>query len=79
MSATATITPELIDDPLLDDPATLEADMRAVQHFVETRQPLDPEVRDRVIARADLIREQIFQTHGFVDGEQFRAPSTYDE
>lgn len=64
---------------LLDDPATMAADRQAVHDFAFKGIPLDPVIRDRVRARADRIREKTFQRHGYINGEELRPSSTYDE
>lgn len=70
-------TPAITD--LLDDPATIQADMQAVQDFAAKGTPIDPAIRARVRARADRIREKAFQRHGYINGEELRPSSTYDE
>jgi hypothetical protein len=70
-------TPTTID--LLEDPATVEADHRAVQRFLETGIPVDPAVRDRVRARADRIREKTREKFGIVNIQELLPPSTYDD
>lgn len=69
--------PPTID--LLDDPATLEADHRAVQDFAANGTPLDPAVAARVRARSDRAREATFRRIGYVNGDELRRPSTVDE
>jgi hypothetical protein len=62
---------------LLDDPATIEADGQAVQDFVAKGIPVSPEVRARVRARADRIREKCFARHGYINTEDL-GPSPLD-
>lgn len=74
-----TTDPAKFNDPLLDDPAVIAADRQAVQRFVETREPIDMEIRLRIRARADRARERAFERHGDIDIDQFRRPTTWDE
>jgi hypothetical protein len=64
---------------LLDDPATLAADRQAVHDFAFKGIPLDPVIRDRVRARSARAPERAYQRHGYINIEELRRPSTYDD
>ena len=68
-------TPNTMD--LLDDPATIEADSRAVQDFAANGIPVSDDVRARVRARADRTREKCLTRHGYIKTEELR-PSPLD-
>lgn len=64
---------------LLDDPVLRDGDHRAVQKFLETGVPVDPDVRDRVRARADRAREANFARRGYANIDEFLPSSSFDE
>jgi hypothetical protein len=51
----------------------LRNDLRAVADAVATGRPVDPEVADRVRARATQITEEIRRTHGEIDDATFQS------
>jgi hypothetical protein len=58
----------VIDLPFADRiPSDLEADTAAILVKLATGRPLDAETYARIRARADLIRETVFQKHGLLD------------
>ncbi len=74
MNATSTIP------DLLDDPATIESDGKAVEDFAFRGVPLDPVIRDRVRARSERATERVYQRHGIVNIEEIlRNPTSDDE
>jgi hypothetical protein len=64
---------------LLDDPATEEADHKAVWECAANGTKLDPEIAARVRARSDRAREATFQRVGYVNIQEFLRPSTDDD
>ena len=57
-----------IDPPFTDRiPAELEADTTAILEKLTTGKPLSAESYARIRARADRIRDEVFQKHGLLD------------
>ncbi len=48
------------------------ADEQAVLRHAFDGEPLDPDVRRRVHARAAIITEEIYRTHGLIDDATFQ-------
>jgi hypothetical protein len=57
----------------LDDPTLREADASAVLERLVSGVPLEPEIAERVHARAEQITEDIRRTHGLVDDGTFQS------
>jgi hypothetical protein len=64
---------------LLDDPATEEADRKAVWACAANGTKVDPEIAARVRARSDRAREATLQRVGYVNIQELLRPSTDDE
>ncbi|MFL5243689.1 MAG: hypothetical protein ACJ8FY_16425 [Gemmataceae bacterium] len=65
--------PSTVGPVNLDDPVLREADVAAVWQQFFSGRPLDPEVVDRVQARAARLTGDIQQARGFVDDETFQS------
>ncbi len=63
-------------DEVLDDPVLCEADHQAAQRFLETGQPVDQAVKDRIWARVNRERERNFRRIGYIDVASLLPHST---